>query len=65
MAEDPDERTILDLPEHLTTELRRRSHLAAREIEASLTPLFAAVYRTGWADGYLARHNETQEATDV
>lgn len=65
MAEDPNERTVLDLPEHLTTELRRRSQAAAREIEANLTPLFASVYRTGWADGYLARHREAQEPADA
>lgn len=61
MPEDPGERTMLDLPDHLAADLRHRSEQAAVEIEAHLSGLVATAYRTGWADGYLARHHETQE----
>ena len=34
---------------------------AAPHLKAAFAPLVARAYRDGWADGYLARHHETEE----
>lgn len=58
---DPDERTVLDVPGELLDACRAAAVAAAPHLEAAIVPLVARAYRDGWADGYLARHHETEE----
>ena len=58
---DPDERTVLDVPDELLAACRAAAVATAPHIEAAIVPLVTRAYRDGWADGYLALHHETEE----